>query len=153
MFIIATQLCIHSCTKLVPKVLLKRAFGTNELHVSSIPANRNILVQGSNSSEIYVYALQNLLLFLQLEIITFIYVGESPLFRNNDLLSSRELVTCTTKSFHDNGCSGIFASDGEDNLANVHTCNCPVRFAPSSAHTRLQSNIKSSVNAQLILMI
>ena len=41
-----------------------------------------------------------------------------------------EFVARVTESFLDDGCMRIFASDGENNLADVYASYCPIGFAP-----------------------
>ena len=105
------------------------------LQISLVP--RSQTVEGSR------YSLQHLLLLLEFLIVTLCNICESPLLRNNDLLSSGELVTSAAKSFHNNRCVGVLATNGKDDLANVDTCNGSVWLAPSSTHTSLQSITKS----------
>ena len=42
--------------------------------------------------------------------------GETPLLGDDDLLPSRELVSGTSESLHDDGPVDVFASDGHDDL-------------------------------------
>jgi len=42
--------------------------------------------------------------------------GETPLLGDNDLLSSRELVSSTSESLHDDGLVDVSASDGHNDL-------------------------------------
>jgi len=93
--------------------------GANELNVSTI--------------------LDNHLVRLQLGVILLVYVGESPLLGDDDLLATRELVTGTTESLNDNGGVCVLCSDGKDDLSDVDTCDSAVRLAPSTTHTGLQT--------------
>jgi len=105
--------------KLGKQVLLEIAFRSDELDVCTI--------------------LDHPLVFLKLEVFLPVYVGETPLLRHNDLLATREFVTSTAESFLNHRSVVIFATNGHDDLANVHTGGSAVRLAPSTAHTGLQT--------------
>lgn len=45
--------------------------------------------------------------------------SETPLLGNDDLLSSRELVSGTSEGLHDDGLVAVSASDGHDDLTAV----------------------------------
>jgi len=105
-------------TELIAQVRLERALWPNELYISSI--------------------LQDLLIFLKLQIVLLLHVREAPLLGDNNLLTPRELVSCPTERLHDDRSVLIFASDGQNNLANVHTSDRAVGFAPSATHASLQ---------------
>lgn len=82
------------------------------------------------------------MLLLQLQVILTVDVGKSPLARNDDLLTARELIAGTTKGFLDDRSIRVFAANGEDDLADVDTGNGAVGFAPCAAHASLQPVIK-----------
>jgi len=85
-----------------------------------------------------MYPLQHLLLLLQLQVILLVDIGESPFLGNDDLLATRELVPRTAESLDHNSRVVVLRPDGEDDLANVHTCDSAVRLAPCSTHASLQ---------------
>jgi len=115
--------------QLVLQVLLKRTLGPDELHIGTI--------------------LQHLLVRLELQVIRLVDVSETPLLRNNDLLAAGELVPSTAKSFHDDGGVGVLASNGQDDLSNIDSCNGTIGFAPGATHTSLES-ISSSTAQHLV---
>ena len=82
------------------------------------------------------------MLLLQLQVILTVDIGKSPLARNNDLLTARELIAGTTKSLLNDCGIRVFATNGQDNLADVDTRNGAVGLAPCAAHASLQSEIK-----------
>ncbi len=84
-------------------------------------------------------ALQHLLVLLELEIVRLVHIRKAPLFRDNDLLAAGELVAGAAEGLHDDGRGGVFAPDGEDDLANVDAGDGAVGFAPCAAHARLQT--------------
>jgi len=65
--------------------------------------------------------------------------GESPLGRNNDLLSSWELVLTSSEGFHRVSNTGFLNSDWEKNGTNLYTSSLTVRFTPGSSHTSLET--------------
>jgi len=65
-------------------------------------------------------------------------IGESPLLRNDDLLTSRELVLGTTESLHNDSLVRVLASNGKDDLTNVDTGYSSNRVTPGTTHTRRQ---------------
>jgi hypothetical protein len=83
--------------------------------------------------------LNHTLFLLQLGILFPFDIRESPLLRNNDLLTTRELVTSTTESLLDDLGIGVFASYRDKNLSNVDASNGTIGFAPSTTHTGLKS--------------
>ena len=82
------------------------------------------------------------MLLFQLQVILTVDIGKSPLPRNNNLLTARELIAGATKGFLDNRCIRVFAANGEDDLADVDTGNGAVGLAPCATHTSLQPAIK-----------
>jgi hypothetical protein len=85
------------------------------------------------------HILQHTLVLLELKVVNLVDVGETPLLGNDDLLATRELVASTAESLHDDRGGGLFAADGEDDLANVDTGDGAVGLAPGSTHTGLQT--------------
>jgi hypothetical protein len=106
------------CSELSAQIGLERSLGTNKLHVSSI--------------------LYHLLLRFQLQVVLLVHLCESPLLRDDDLLTSRELVTGTAEGLLDDGCVGISTADREDDLADVDTGDGTVGLAPCTTHTSLE---------------
>ena len=82
------------------------------------------------------------MLLFQLQVILTVDIGKSPLARNNDLLTARELIPGATKGFLNDRCVRVFATNGKDDLADVDTGNGAVGLAPCATHTSLQPAIK-----------
>jgi len=116
-------------SKLCTQIVLEIALRSDELDVCTI--------------------LEHPLIFLQPEVFVPVDVGETPLLRDNDLLATRELVTSAAESFLDYRSVVVLATDGHDNLANVHTGGSAVGLAPSTAHTGLQT-IGTSARQHLV---
>jgi len=95
-----------------------------------------------------VNALQHPLFLLKLEVLLPVDVGKAPLFRNDDFLATRELVSSTTESLLDDVGIGVLAPDGQEDLTNVNTSDGSVRFAPGTTHTGLQPSRKRQAMAQ-----
>lgn len=93
------------------------------------------------------YSLQHLLVLLQLDVVSLVDAGESPLLGDDDLLASGELVTGTAESLHDDGGVGVLGADGEDDLANVDTGHGAVGLAPGATHAGLETARKKNVSA------
>jgi len=117
------------CLKLRLEIALKRALGSNELYVSPI--------------------LEHLLLLLELHVFLLGNARETPLLGHNDLLSSRELVTSTSESFHYYRGVGILAADGENDLADIDTGDSAVWLTPCTAHAGLKP-ISSGTGQHLV---
>jgi hypothetical protein len=64
--------------------------------------------------------------------------SETPLLGDDDSLLTRELVSSSSQSFHDDGLVGVLASDGQDDLTDVDSGDLTVRLTPSTSHTLLQ---------------
>lgn len=58
----------------------------------------------------------NLVLLPQCLVVGPVEGSETPLLGNDDLLPSGELVSCSSKSLHDDGSVLVSASDGHDDL-------------------------------------
>lgn len=84
------------------------------------------------------YALEHALPLLELRKVLPRHIGEPPLLADNDLLTAWELVAGTAERLLDDGRVRLLAADAEDDLADVHTRDSAVRFAPSATHTSLQ---------------
>lgn len=67
-------------------------------------------------------------------------LGESPFVGNDNLLSSGELVLASTQGFNHDSLVGILCSDRDQNLTNVDTGSSPLRFAPSTSHSLLETS-------------
>lgn len=65
--------------------------------------------------------------------------SEAPLFGDDDLLLTGELVTSTTKSLDDDGLVGVLSADGNENLADIDTSSQTSRLTPGTTHTLLQT--------------
>ena len=85
------------------------------------------------------YALQHTLVLLELEVVLAVDVSESPLARDDDLLTTRELVTGTTESLLHNSGVLVLGTDGEDDLADVDTSDGAVGLTPCTTHTGLKT--------------
>ena len=83
--------------------------------------------------------LQHTLVFLELEVLGLVNVGEAPLLGDDDLLAARELVASTAQSLHDDRSGLLLAADRENDLANVDTGDSAVGLAPSTTHAGLQT--------------
>jgi len=89
------------------------------------------------------------LILLELEVLLAVNIGEAPLLGDDDLLATRELVTGTAESLLDDRSIVILATDGHDDLANVHASDGAVGLAPSTTHTGLQA-IGTSAGQHLV---
>jgi len=117
---------------------------STELHLQVV------LEVSSRADKLDVCAVRNnQFLLLQSSVLFTVNVGESPLLRNDDLLSSGELVSCPPECLHDSRGVRVFRADRQDNLTNVHTGDSAVRLAPRSSHTSLQP-IRSSAGQHLV---
>lgn len=74
---------------------------------------------------------------------------ESPVLADNDLLSAREFVHRSSKSFNGVCAVAVVSSDRKENLANVYASNSSVWFAPGTSHSSLQS-IGTSARQHLV---
>jgi hypothetical protein len=95
------------------------------------------------------HAPDNSLVLLQLEVLLPVNVGEAPLLGDNDLLATRELVTSPTESLLDHQSVVVLATDGHDDLADVHASDSAIGLAPSTTHTGLQT-IGTSAGQHLV---
>ena len=84
-----------------------------------------------------------------LQVFFTVKVGETPLLGNNDLLTTWELVTSTTKGFLDNVSVLVLTTDRDQDLTNVDTSDGTVWLTPSVSHTLLQS-ISTSARQHLV---
>jgi len=109
----------NSSAELHLEVVLEVSTGAKELDVGSIRNDQPLR--------------------LQLGVILLVDVGETPLLGNDDFLATGELVSGTSEGFNNDGFVVLFASDREDDLANVDTGDSTVRLAPGTSHTSLQS--------------
>jgi len=89
------------------------------------------------------------LLLFQLQILLPRDVCKAPFLRDNDLLTTGELVTGTPKSLHDDSLVLVFATYGKENLANVYAGDGAVGLAPRATHTSLQT-IGTSARQHLV---
>lgn len=80
-----------------PQVLEQVALGLEELDVCTV--------------------IEDLLLLLESDVVLPVERGETPLLRDDDLLSTRELVTSTAESLDDDSTVRVLASDGDEDLA------------------------------------
>lgn len=88
-------------------------------------------------------------LIFQFLVVLTVDVGESPFLGDDDLLTTRELVACPSESLGDDGCVGVFCTDGEDDLADVDTGYSAIWFTPCPSHTGLQT-ISASAGQHLV---
>jgi hypothetical protein len=65
--------------------------------------------------------------------------SESPSGRNDDLLSSWELVLTSSEGFHWVSDAGFLNSDWEKNRADLDTSSLSVWLTPSTSHTSLET--------------
>ena len=72
-------------------------------------------------------------------VLLLLHVGETPLLADDDLLSSGELVSGSSDSLENDGSVALTASDRQQDLANVDSCDRVVGLSVSSSHTGLQS--------------
>lgn len=77
-------------------------------------------------------------------------LGESPLIRSHDFLSSCKLILGTTKGLDDVRGVGVLASDGHDHLSNLDTGSHLHRLAVRTSHTGGET-ICSGARQHLIL--
>ncbi|SRR6266576_5677654 len=89
------------------------------------------------------YARHHSLLLLELQVFAFRHISESPFLGNDNLLTAGELVPSAAERLDDDGRVGFLCPDRHDDLANVHTRNSSVWFAPRATHARLETNPKS----------
>jgi len=75
--------------------------------------------------------------------------GEAPLLADDDLLATWELVLSAAKSLDGGWLVSITGSDGQDDLANVHTGDETIWLAESTTHSSLQS-IGTSARQHLV---
>lgn len=66
-------------------------------------------------------------------------LGESPLLGDDDLLSSRELEGSTASGLNNVLGDGVLATDGEDDLSNLHTGDDTVGLSEGTTHSSLKS--------------
>jgi len=66
-------------------------------------------------------------------------LGETPLLRHHNFLTTRELHLGTTQSLNHHLLLIILRTDGDDGLANAHTSHQIVGLTEGVTHTRLQS--------------
>jgi len=118
-----------SCPQLSTEVGLQRTFWPNELYICSV--------------------LHHPLVFLEFEVPLPVNVGKAPLLRNDDFLTTRELVAGTTEGFLDDVGVGVLATDGQEDLANVDPSDGSIWFAPSASHAGLQP-ISTSAGQHLV---
>src|ERR1700683_3612877 len=116
-------------------------FGTNELHVSAVPAMNTTSQRLTTRRTNIRHSLHNLLLRLQLQVILLICQGDSPPLRDHNLLMSRGLVAGTAECLLNDGNVDIPAADGEENLADVDMGNGAVGFTPCTTHASLKPAI------------
>jgi len=107
-----------SCPQLSAEVGLQGAFGPNELYISSV--------------------LHHPLVLFELEVRLPVDVGETPLFRNDDLLATWKLVAGTAESLLDDVGVGVLATDGQKDLTNIDPGDGSVRLTPSPSHASLE---------------
>jgi hypothetical protein len=85
-----------------------------------------------------MYALQHLLLLLQLHVVLLVDIRETPLLRHDDLLAAGELVPSPTERLHNHRGVIFLRTDREDNLANIYTGDGAVWLSPCATHTSLE---------------
>lgn len=73
----------------------------------------------------------------------------TPLLRDNDLLTSGELVLGATESLHNDSLVRVLATDRHDDLSDVDTGDSTVGLAPGTTHAGLQP-IGSSARKHLV---
>ena len=66
-------------------------------------------------------------------------LGETPLVRDQQFLTTRELVLGTAKSLNDHSLVGILATNRNQHLSNIHTGNRANRLTKGTTHTSLQT--------------
>ena len=96
------------------------------------------------------YILQHTFSVFELEVLLTIDICESPLFGDDNLLTTGELVTGTTESLLDDVGVGVLATDRKDDLANVNSGNRAIWLAPGTTHASLEPN-NASVGGQYYL--
>lgn len=82
--------------------------------------------------------LEDTVRLLGLGVLLSVHVGETPLLRDDDLLTTSELVSRSTKSLENDGLVAVTRTDGKQDLANVDTRNGTVGLAVSTTHTSLE---------------
>lgn len=65
--------------------------------------------------------------------------GETPVLRDDDLLTARELVHGAAQGLDGGRAVHVTGSDGQQNLANVHTSNLAGGLAEGATHTGLET--------------
>lgn len=88
------------------------------------------------------HVLEHTLLLLELKVVLTVNLSEAPLAGLDDLLAAGELVTSTTESLLNNSGVAVLGTDGEDDLADVHTGGSAVGLAPSATHTSLEPRVE-----------
>jgi len=109
----------RSSAELIAEVGLEIALGPDILNISTI--------------------LQHSFLLLEFGVVFTVDICEAPLPGDNDLLASRELITGAAESLLDNSGVGLFAADGENDLADIDTSSGSVGLTPGTTHTGLES--------------
>jgi len=117
----------------------------------SFELSTQVLLQGTSSTnKLYISSiLYHSLLVLELHVVLAGHIREAPLLRDNDFLTAGELVPCTAESLLDDSSIGFFATDREDDLADVDTGDSAVGLTPSTTHTGLQP-ISTSTTQHLV---
>jgi hypothetical protein len=87
----------------------------------------------------------DLALGAQLLVLLFVELRESPVLRNNDLLSAGELVAASIECFDGVSLAGVLGSDRNENLTDINACNRAARFPKRSSHTSLEPRYKRVV--------
>jgi len=77
--------------------------------------------------------------FLVLNVLSLSEVSESPTVGDDNLLTSRELVLSTTKSFDDVGAVVGLRADREDNLTDLDAGNKTIGLSEGVSHTSLET--------------
>ena len=84
-------------------------------------------------------ALQDTLVFLELEVVLTVDVGEAPLAGDDDLLATGELVAGAAESLLDDGGVLVLCTNGEDDLTDIDASDGAVRLSPSATHAGLET--------------
>lgn len=115
---LSQHLLLRSDTGLEAEVVLERTVVVDVLEVASV--------------------LEDTVRLLGDGVLLAVHVGETPLLRNDDLLTTSELVSRSAESLEHDSLVAVTRSDREEDLANVDTGNSTVGLTVSTTHTGLE---------------
>jgi hypothetical protein len=75
----------------------------------------------------------------QVIVLILVELGETPVLRNEDLLSSGELVLGTSEGLAGGGLEGFLGTDGDEDLLDIDTGDHTGGLSEGSSHTSLES--------------